>query len=431
MKTDRLTLLFIILSAITIFLWALGLNFQFDPNRLVSYLGQIAGLMTILCMSLDYITSTRLRVIENFAGGLDITYRFHGWIGKLAAVFIIGHPLFLMLQRFTGVESILRYFWPGNIEFFNWGIFSFWILILLVVLTVFVKMEYRLWKILHRFMILTFVFGAYHIFLDYTNPTRSPGIDLKEAWVFAFIFLGLLSFFYRDFIYPFLAHYYKVVKVQTIGLVTEVYMEPVSKPMKFRAGQYVFMSVMNNKQLSQEAHPFGITSSPNDRVLRVSIKHLGNYTKNAGLINPGDKVKLWGPNGKFTWDDFNQSKKQIWIAGGIGIAPFLSMCKYALEIKAEHDIHLFYVEKNESECEYNSELKELLKDQNIIKLYNHYDEDLGHITAQAVKEKVGGLSDAVVLICGPDAMESALRKQFVEIGLKDEMIKAEDFQMKK
>src|SRR5690606_16269946 len=143
------------------------------------------------------------------------------------------------------------------------------------------------------------------------------------------------------------------------------------------------------------------------------------------------KVKLWGPNGKFTWDDFNQSKKQIWIAGGIGIAPFLSMCKYALEIKAEHDIHLFYVEKNESECEYNSELKELLKDQNIIKLYNHYDEDLGNITAQAVKEKVGGLSDAVVLICGPDAMESALRKQFVEIGLKDEMIKAEDFQMKK
>ncbi len=431
MKPDRLTVLLLVLVAITLFLWAWDKQFAFNSNSLISYLGQIAGLLSILCMSLDYITSTRIKIIEDFAGGLDIVYRFHGYIGKWAGMIIIGHPLFLIISRFTGLETIQRYLIPGNTEFFNWGILSFWILILSVVLTVFVKMDYRLWKFIHRGMIVTFAFGAYHVYLDYTNPQRSPGISLKESWIFFFIIAGLISFIYRDSIYPFLAKKFKVVKVNTFGLITEIYLDFTNKAFKFSPGQYVFMSIMNNPKISSEAHPFTITSSPNDHTVRVSAKHLGDYTKKLVEVKPGDLVKLWGPYGEFTTKKFSKFKNQIWIAGGIGIASFLSMAKYAIETNSNKTINLFYVEKNDSECEYNKELYELSSNQNIVKIHHHYDQDNGYITAKLIKEKVGDLTDQLVLICGPEKMEQALRKQFIELGLKNDQIKSEDFAMRK
>jgi predicted ferric reductase len=431
MKFDRITWVFFGIMFITFLLWAFEHSFEFKIEAFMEYFAQIAALTAIMCMSIDYITSTRLKIIEDIADGLDIVYRFHGYIGKIAGVFVIGHPIFLMLTNFQGLPTVQRFFLPGNIEFFNWGILSFWILLLLIALTVFIKLEYRLWKNLHRFMIIAFAFGAYHTFLDYTNATRSTGLTAKEIWVLSFIVLGLISFIYRDFIYPFLGKKFRVLKVNTINLVTEIYLEPLDgKSLKSKAGQFVFFSVENNPLLSKEAHPFGITSSPTDKIVRISAKHLGDYTKKLGNLKEGNIVKLWGPYGRFTWERFDKYKKQVWIAGGIGIAPFLSKAKYAIETKSNKDISLFYVEKNETECEYNPELRQLLKDQDTIKFYNHCDDASGYLTAKEIQKEIGDLSDTMILMCGPMGMVSNLERQFAELGLPDDMTREESFLFK-
>ncbi len=426
MKFDRPTLFtFSVLIFILILGWA-ERNFTIGLDSIAP----IAGITAIVFMSFDFISATRLRFLEKFAGGLDVLYRFHSYIGKLGSLVLIAHPLFLVITRFAGIETIQRFFLPGQSEFLNLGIYSFWLLLLLVILTVFIKMQYRWWKIIHMLMSAVYLFAAYHVFLDYTNAQRSPGITFKEGWILLIILLGLAALIYKQVIYPFLYKRYEVVEVRTIGMVTEVYMETAGKPIKFTPGQFVFMAVVNNPNLSKESHPFGITSSVNDSHIRVSIKHLGDWTNKAPLIKPGNKVKIWGPNGEFTWKNFDKHQKQIWIAGGIGIAPFLSMIRYSNETNSKKDIHLYYVEKNASECEYNKELSEIIKENGNIKLHHHYDQEKGWLTAKSVKDDVGDLRDYLILIVGPNKMMVNLKKQFMELGVPENMIDDEEFEMK-
>jgi len=426
---DKPTLLVFFVSLVTLVLWVIEEG-TLSTNDIASYIGSIAGILAITFMSFDFLSSTRWKFFEKFAGGLDITYRFHSYMGKLAAIIILAHPLFLMIQRFTGIETIQRYLVPGTIEFFNWGIVAFWLLLLLVIFTLFVKMPYGWWKYTHLVMVAVFLFASYHVFLDYTNAQRSPGLTLKEIWMFGIIIVGLVSLVYKELLYPFLGKSFKVTKVNPIGLVTEVYMESVKGKMNFIPGQFVFIAVMDSKELSNESHPFGITSSVNDSGIRVSIKALGDWTKKAPLIKPGNTIHVWGPYGMFNWESVEKYQKQVWIAGGIGVAPFLAMTKYANDIKTDKDITLYYVEKNAGECEYNAELSEMTKDGRV-KFYNHYDDSDGFLTAKAVQEKVGDLKDAVVMICGPKPMMRALKKQFLDMGLKPEQIKEEEFEMRK
>ncbi|MFS8130863.1 MAG: ferric reductase-like transmembrane domain-containing protein [Candidatus Dojkabacteria bacterium] len=425
---DRPTLLVFIVAAFSIILWVMDEG-QFTTANIPTYIGAIAGILAITLMSFEFISSTRLKIFEKFSGGLDVVYRFHSYIGKLGAMIILAHPTLLMLQKFAGIDTIKRYFLPGSIEFFSWGIYAFWLLLLLVILTLFVKMSYRWWKFTHLLMVVVYLFASYHVFLDYTNSQRSPGISFREGWMLTIILIGIISLLYKELVYPFLAKKFKVVKVNPIGLVTEVYMEPEKGKLNFIPGQYIFMSVMDSKELPNEAHPFGITSSVNDNNIRVSIKALGDYTKRAGLIKPGNTVHIWGPHGDFNWDSVSKYKKQVWIAGGIGVAPFLSMLKYAIETKSEKEISLFYVEKNESECEYNTELDELTKGSKV-KLYHHYDVRDGFITAKYIEKKVGSLNDAAIMICGPVGMAKALLKQFRGMGLKEDQIREEGFGMR-
>lgn len=430
MRFDRPTILTFILTFITLILWASETDFSAGLSGITSYIPPIAGITAIVFMSLDFISSTRFRFLEKLAGGLDILYRFHGYIGKLGAVILLAHPTFLLIDRGLNLDGVQRFFLPGSIEFFNWGIYAFWLLLLLVILTIFIKIPYRWWLITHRLMVLVYLFAAYHVFLDYTNAARSPGLTIKEGWILGIILLGLFALVYKEFIYPFIAGNYEVTKVNVIGLVTEVYMKAKKKRLNFVPGEYIFMAVMNNKDLTSETHPFGITSSTKDDEIRVSIKALGDYTNKANLIKQGDLVKVWGPYGMFNWNNFDKYKKQVWIGGGIGIAPFLAMFKYANEIKSDKDITLYYVEKNAGESEYTDELEKLAEGSKV-KYIQRFDDEAGFLTAQIVSEEVGDLSDAAILICGPSVMMRVLREQFLALGLKRDQIKEEEFAMKR
>ena len=70
-------------------------------------------------------------------------------------------------------------------------------------------------------------------------------------------------------------------------------------------------------------HPFTIASAPAERILRVTVKALGDYTSRLReLLEPGMPAVVGGPHGRF--NHAKGAPDQVWIAGGVGIAPFLS-----------------------------------------------------------------------------------------------------------
>ena len=104
----------------------------------------------------------------------------------------------------------------------------------------------------------------------------------------------------------------------------EISMVPEHKPIKYKSGQFVFVRFYNQR-LTKESHTFSIASKSNDETLRIVVKKLGDYTSNMEELKVGDKVAVEGPYGRFNYK--NYSRDQVWIAGGIGITPFLGMVR--------------------------------------------------------------------------------------------------------
>src|SRR5690606_1895637 len=89
-----------------------------------------------------------------------------------------------------------------------------------------------------------------------------------------------------------------------------------------RAGQFAFVTF----DRIEGAHPFTIASADRENgTVTFLIKSLGDFTRNLSQkISVGQTVNIEGPYGCFNFDRRNRKSHQIWIAGGIGITPFLA-----------------------------------------------------------------------------------------------------------
>ena len=104
-------------------------------------------------------------------------------------------------------------------------------------------------------------------------------------------------------------------------MTADVFLQPVGQPFSFEPGQFIFLAFggVNGWQ----RHPFSVASAPAERRLEVSVRAVGDYTRDLhDKLKPGTPAKAAGPFGGFDYRGGGQH--QIWIAGGIGITPFMS-----------------------------------------------------------------------------------------------------------
>ena len=108
----------------------------------------------------------------------------------------------------------------------------------------------------------------------------------------------------------------------------------------FKAGQYIDLTLSGSQpQLGPSdgmTHTFSIASSPSDKDLVVTTRMRNTVFKRTISTLPiGSRAKVEGPMGSFTLHN-NTSRPAVFLAGGIGIALFLSMLSYATEEKLRH-----------------------------------------------------------------------------------------------
>jgi predicted ferric reductase len=132
---------------------------------------------------------------------------------------------------------------------------------------------------------------------------------------------------------------YRVATLERHSGATELGLLPLGRPMRWRPGQFAFLSLPGLGL--GEAHPFTITAPPQSSgCIRFSIKPLGDWTRRLPeRLAPGATVEVEGPYGRF---DFRKGgPKQIWVAGGVGITPFLAWAQ-SLAADEQRRIYLLY-----------------------------------------------------------------------------------------
>src|SRR5262249_44822139 len=136
---------------------------------------------------------------------------------------------------------------------------------------------------------------------------------------------------------------------------TEVTLRARKEPIKkHRSGQFLFVRFPSEKDLN-ESHPFTISSAPAEDVLRLTIKASGNFTRDLFTkLKEGADAIIEGAYGMFNYK--TGGPKQIWIAGGIGLTPFLSFVR-DMDGDLGHHVDLYYTVRHPEEAIFVDELE--------------------------------------------------------------------------
>lgn len=400
-----------------------------DWERAITSFGQMAGLVAIVLLSLNFILSARLKIYEEFFGGMNKVYLAHHIVGGLAFVLFMLHPLLFALARFSSswIEAAL-FLLPGSDLAINFGIAALLSAMAILIITFFAKFPYQVWLWTHRLLGITLVFSAIHVLLIPSDVSTNA---VLKGQILIFVSLGLGAYVYRTVLGKFLIRRekYQVSEVKKItDEVVEIELSPVTagEAIKFYPGQFIFLSFVS-KAVSGEVHPFSITSGPNSGgVIKLVVKSEGDYTEALKRLKVGDQALVEGSFGKFTYSNFDQTE-QIWIGGGIGITPFLGMAR-DLKNHPEYRINLYYSVREEVEAVYLEELKKI-SIRAKLKVNLWISSKMGRLSAAQIQKDVGQVFKKEILICGPNAMMGGLRYDFRRLGASNDQIHTEEFNL--
>lgn len=207
----------------------------------------------------------------------------------------------------------------------------------------------------------------------------------------------------------------------------------------FRAGQYINLTLLSSPpaQPSGLTHTFSIASSPSDDDLVVTTRMRNTVFKRAMSILPiGSQATIEGPMGSFNLHN-NTARPAVLLAGGIGIAPFLSMLSYATREKLRHPLFLFYANRYLEDAAFIDELWKLERANprfrfvlvltRTDKNYRGWKGETGHISSEMLRTHVGSLRGPIYYIAGPPTMVSAVRRTLREAGVDEDDVRTEEF----
>jgi predicted ferric reductase len=443
MKPIRLTFL-IILAALTA-LWLvadpiLSVDYEFFAYRasLVNY----TGVLGIGTMSLAMILAVRPVSIESFLDGLDKSYRLHKWLGITGLVFSFMHFLLANVPKILvdagwldepapkaateQSNSILHFFqtqYGLAEEFGDWGFKVFVVLILIALLK---KFPYRFFMKTHRLLSVVYLFLVFHSLVlmkfSYWDHAVGPVMVVLMVGGSGAALISLLG---------------KVgYKRRAVGEIEKLHYHEDNSVLKIairlkghwaghEEGQFAFVTF----DRSEGAHPFTIASPwKNDGIVSFFIKGLGDYTKTLPeTLKEGDLVTVEGPYGRFEFN--NKKPRQIWVAGGIGIAPFVARIKALMKKPDGKMIDLFYSASEPEDQQFLDRLRTASSEANV-RLHVLVPAKDGRLNAERICQMVPEWKEADFWFCGPAGFGQSLRDDLVASGLSSDDFHQELFDMR-
>ena len=208
---------------------------------------------------------------------------------------------------------------------------------------------------------------------------------------------------------------------------------PRPAELDYKAGQFLFITIKgaDGKELSKH---FSFSSSPTEKTHIEFTKKLSDSDFSAALkgLKKGDWARIDAPYGKFTFE--GEHKKIGLLGGGIGITPFIGICKYCTDMHLDTKITLLYGNRTESDIAFRKPL-EAMQQQNehmkILFTLNEADSSwkgaTGFITADMIKKEIPDYKETVFYTCGPPPMVEIMGKLIEQLGLPKTQLNKEYF----
>ena len=393
------------------------------------------GFIGLSQMALQFLLIARYRHLTA-PYGIDLILKYHRQIALLAISLIVAHPIILVVEN-PALLPLLNPFggtWASRSG--NASIYALLLLTLLSLLRKQIKLSYEAWRISHAALsIAAIIFAHIHVSLagQYTNTWW------KEAALIT-ITVTLVSFFvYLRFVKPWLQQRrpYSVVSVSPEqGDTWVLSLEPKEHAgFSFHPGQFAWLKFGKSAYTMTE-HPFSFCTAPDTSgKLSFGIKALGDFTKTIKDIPLGTTAYVDGPHGAFSID-LIPAAGYVFIAGGVGITPFISMLETMAERKDKRPVQLFYGENTWESAAFHEEIAVLEKQLalEVIYVLNNPPEDwqgeVGFVTQEVLQRHWP--DEGIIreyLICGPNPMIDAMENAIENLGVPLQRVHSERFDL--
>jgi len=389
-------------------------------------LAQILGLMGFVLMAINLVMATRARWVESVFGGLDKVYLSHHILGSVAFVLLLNHPLFMVVNSLPSLFLAKSYLLPGSDWSYNFGILALYLMFFAFIFIVIVRIPYQKWLQTHRLLALTFGLACIHLLLISSDVSNSL---ILRWWMLIVAGGGSGAALYTLFMYKGYGpkYDYIVEKIERRLDIVNVYLRPAGPKISYWPGQFAYV-VFENKEAGGESHPFSFSNYSRETI-RFSVKALGDYTLKVPTIRAGDRAEIFGPYGRFGHSLLSEKREMIWIAGGIGVTPFLSMLDFQNQHPSGQKIDFFYGFGAAEEGVFVEEIEKLAQGTQIA-VHPWCSAQKGRLAVEQIKALGGdNLAAKTILICGPQAMMENFRAQFLKEGVPEKQITFENFNL--
>lgn len=384
------------------------------------------GFCGLTLWMLQFVLTARIKLIDRPYGS-DIIYYFHKWISIVSYFLIITHVSLLIIFSPRIITLFNPLIAPWRVRAAMTSLTAVTLLILFSLFRKQWKIEYTRWRIWHGILAVMAVSLAFaHVYMAsyYLNTPLK-----RELWIIYSIFW--ISFlFYARVLKPWKLsrNPYIIDKIipQRGGANTLQLKPKNGKAFKFEAGQFAWITA-NESPFKDSEHPFTIASSAeNLETISFTIKELGDFTRTVKDLKTGQEVYVDGPFGTFSYERHPEAKGFIFIAGGIGITPMMSMLRTMADRKDKRPLVLIYANKTWEGVTFREELESLQSRLNLKVTHvleqppENWKGDKGFVTAETIKRNLPDSfkpNELVIFICGPLPMMNAIEKILPTIGI--------------
>lgn len=208
---------------------------------------------------------------------------------------------------------------------------------------------------------------------------------------------------------------------------------------KFRAGQSLAMSLVDPPETDGKGatRTFTIASAPHEAELMIATRMRDSAFKRVLKAAPaGMPVRIDGPNGEMVLHD-DTARPAVFLAGGIGITPFLSMARHARRERLPHKIYLFYSNRRSEDAAFLTELQDMERmnpNYHLIatmaeaeKSASPWSGETGFIRREMLERHLPDTASPVYYFAGPPAMTMAMQEMLQGIGIGEDAMRYEEF----
>lgn len=416
-----------------LFIANLGAGDLASRSAVLNAAGRLAGVAGLTMLLFAAILSARVPGFDRPFGGLTRLWRTHHLLGAWSLTFLLLHPLLLAFAAAgSSVSAAAATLFPPASDLASWSGWAALVLMMVFLapsFSFFGHPRYERWKKIHSLAGPAVALALVHNFWLSRGLPQWLDILLWStlallavgAVVWRFVFsrrIGRLE--------------YTVKEVTAVANnVVELSLVPRGRSLRHEAGNFVYLT-LEDRALDAgcgEEHPYTLSSSPREDHLRVAVKALGDASRAAQTVQPGTRARVEGPYGRFFPSPDRVSVPELWVAGGIGVTPFLARMRHLHKLGEPADVRLIFCVQDPAREIFTEELHDLADKLEGFRLHIHHFYRQGPVSEDYLGEACPDLAERTVYICGPEPLNALIRQHAAAAGVPASRIHTEEFEL--